>query len=302
MTPAITSEMAKLLEQHANSKTERERALVEQELWSKHLSPELRGAFHRRAWVGRVTKQPVNAVEHRSALLAAEPASLPLWERTRSEQMPLTTAYSQLHAAKKLAQAHAGMSLEAAVTKQLEEYDTWPIHHTRSGKPFRKRPLSRLKGRTTTEYVPKVWDQKSDRGFWSELRKHLAGFVQSRFEGSDPVVADKLYREFERDLKVLLEEYQSKLYRHRRSEKRQRRTIALMSFDAVKAACETLGIESPERGVQVDIEQARQKKKKLARVYHPDANGGGNAGTNARYQEAIEAFAVLEEYNQQIVS
>lgn len=284
------------------ARTEKERAHIEHEAWMELPASE-RTRLHRRSWLRSAFKTSAKGVEFRASLLLAEPDSEILWKRIEHDNMPLSTAGSQLSQAKKLQEEEPDLSLAKALELQLQEYDSWPVQRNKSGVLYHKRPPGRLAARHLRKpYKMGKWDQRSERGFWSELRKHLAEFLQARFEGLDPFVAERLYRDFERDLKVLFGEYQSKLSRARVQEKRTANTLNSANFTFVKEACAILGMDPPKRGEPVNLDAARQRKKKLARVYHPDANGGGNEGTNAKYHEVLNAFSALEEYNDQFRS
>lgn len=298
-----TPEIQALIARHKQASSEKEKAHIENDIWLTGTTPEDRSQYQRRSWVAKALGTHPSAIQRRVALLMAEPEADLLWERVENEKMPVSTAGSQLVNARKLQQALPGLSLRDALLRQLKEYDSWPSQRNRAGQVYRKRPPSRLTTQHTNATRTSVaWNQTNEKGFWAELRKHLATFMQGRFEGADPLVADKLFRDFERDLKVLFDEYQSKLYRQRTQEHRAKRDIALIGFSNIQQACLTLGMEPPKRGEPVDLALARQKKKKLARVYHPDSNGGGNEGTNAKYEEALSAFSVLEDYNAQLGS
>jgi hypothetical protein len=279
--------------------SDKERALLEQELWQT-LPPEARVGKDRRSWLASATGDSARAVESRLAVFG-EPEAAELWERIERDQMPLTTARERLKEAHILA-ATTGVSLAAAVTVRLQDYDTWPLHRTKRGQPFRKRPPTRFRSLSAPS-KPQVLDETasggSDRGFWSRLRPQLAEFAASRLKGADPIIAERLYREFERDLKVLFDEFQSRLFRLRSQAKTEQMLGVTIKFAQVQAACLALCMDPPTRGQPANLDVARVKKKKLARVYHPDVTGG-DEGTRAKYEETLNAYSVLEDYNEQL--
>lgn len=292
--PAIFDE---LLEKYRATKPERERAYLEQSLWQT-LPAEERKQLNRRNWLCEVTKESARSIENR-LFIFGEPEAGELWERIERDQMPLTTARERLKEAKALSES-SNLSLKTAISARLQEYDTWPAHHTVRGQPYRKKPPSRFEALSNSTEARKVVRlSETDRGFWSRLRPQLAKFAASRFKGADPIIAERLYREFERDLKVLFDEFQSRLSRLRQREKRDRMLHVTVKYPQVVAACLALCMDPPSRNQPADLSLARSKKKKLARVYHPDVTGG-DEGTRAKYEETLSAYAVLEDYNDQL--
>lgn len=286
-----------ILEKYHKAASEKERALLEQALWQT-LSVDVRKRMNRRAWLASLTNESEHSVENR-LFLFGELEATELWDRIEKDKMPLTTARERLREAKALMEVQ-GLSLKDAITARLKEYDTWPTHTTKKGQPFRKKPSSRfadLSEAADSSNVVRLSD--TDRGFWSRLRHQLASFAASRFKGADPIIAERLYREFERDLKVLFDEFQSRLSRLRQREKRDRMVTASVKYPQVVAACIALCMDPPGRNKFADLDLARSKKKKLARVYHPDVTGG-DEGTRAKYEETLSAYSVLEDYNDQL--
>lgn len=286
-----------ILEKYHKATSEKERALLEQALWQT-LSADVRKRMNRRAWLASLTGETEFAVENR-LFIFGELEATDLWDRIEKDKMPLTTARERLREAKALVDTQ-GLSLKDAIAARLKEYDTWPTHTTKKGQPFRKKPSSRFADLSEVVDPSKVVRlSETDRGFWSRMRHQLAQFAASRFKGADPIIAERLYREFERDLKVLFDEFQSRLSRLRQREKRDRMATATVKYSQVRDACVALCMDPPSRGKPADLDLARSKKKKLARVYHPDVTGG-DEGTRAKYEETLAAYSVLEDYNDQL--
>lgn len=297
MTAEKTSELEELLAKYQVALSEKAKALLEQALWLT-LSAEERRLTSRRNWLCALTKCSGRAIESR-LFLFGEPEATDLWERVERDHMPLTTARERLTEAKALSES-SGIALKPAISMRLAEYDTWPAHRTVRGQPFRKKPPTRLGSISEVESPRRVVRlSETSRGFWSKLRHQLAQFAASRFKGADPIIADRLYREFERELKVLFDDFQGRLSRLRSREKRDRLVNVAVKYPQVVAACLALCMDPPVRNQPVDLDVARSKKKKLARVYHPDVTGG-DEGTRAKYEETLSAYSVLEEYNDQL--
>lgn len=293
----LSSQVAVLLEKYRATTSEKDRAYLEQALWQT-VPTEERRQLNRRNWLCDVTKDSARAIENR-LFLFGEPEAVELWERIERDRMPLTTARERLREAKALTET-SKLTLKEAIAVRLKEYDSWPAHHTVRGQPFRKKPPTRFEALSGVEEPHKVVRlSETDRGFWSKIRHQLASFAASRFKGADPIIAERLYREFERDLKVLFDEFQGRLSRLRQREKRDRMLNVTVKYPQVVAACLALCMDPPSRNQPVDLDVARSKKKKLARVYHPDVTGG-DEGTRAKYEETLSAYSVLEDYNDQL--
>lgn len=300
MTPETqSSDSDELLAQWNATTSEKQRALLEQALWQT-IPAEARVGMSRRTWLTDVTKDSARAVESRLTIFG-EPEAAELWERVERDQMPLTTATERLKEAN-IVVAATGVPLAVALTARLKEYDTWPLHHTKRGQPFRKKPPSRFEDLSKVHVTPTAKSSRasdSDRSFWARLRPQLSDFAASRLKGADPIVAERLYREFERDLKVLFDEFQSRVFRFRSQAKTDQMLNVTVKFPQVQRACLALCMDHPTRGHPADLDRARIQKKKLARLYHPDTTGG-DEGTRAKYEEAINAYSVLEDYNNQL--
>jgi hypothetical protein len=67
-------------------------------------------------------------------------------------------------------------------------------------------------------------------------------------------------------------------------------------------ACDTLRVPPPAMDQPVDLEVAKKNKRHASRLYHPDAHGGGTEHTRSLFEAAIEAYDILEQYNQTLRS
>jgi hypothetical protein len=63
----------------------------------------------------------------------------------------------------------------------------------------------------------------------------------------------------------------------------------------VAAACRILGLPMPSAHQPVDAHQLRQRKRVLARLYHPDVSG--TQATTSDFNAVMNAVAVIETYN-----
>lgn len=229
-------------------------------------------------------------VELRQTLFAAGEVATPLWRLIETEKMPAFTAVSLLRDAR----VGGRKSVDAKRLDQIiAEYLSWPLTELPNGKRIHRRPTFAPRADTTVKAnSTRVAAPADTDNFWGALRKSLSAFVEERLQGLDVAQVQRMRGEMEAELDVLLTAWQSKLNRARA---KARGHVEVMSRAAVLRACNRLGVDTPTVGRPVNLAHARSMKMKLAREYHPDT--GGSEDTRELYNEVIEAFDVLLQYN-----
>ena len=101
----------------------------------------------------------------------------------------------------------------------------------------------------------------------------------------------------EADLKALTDSMVARLCAARRIARRAAEEP--VSLHDVASACATLSIDEPLAGEPIDLRKAGKRSRRLAARYHPDRHNGSEAMRDL-YEAAIEAYAVLEAYNEQL--
>jgi hypothetical protein len=271
--------------------TEREKAELEAEIWALVGSEERSKVKGMGPWLavklggaGGVNGAPYL---QRSALLGMGEAAAELWTRVEGE-MAIATAVDLLRTAKRLAPGATGAKLAAVVAEVLREYDARPTTRTLpSGKVVRQRNTSRLPSR----FEPKKRADREGHTFWTKLRPILGEYVQEYLADVEPAMADSLYRDFERDINSLCEEYQSKIARV----KKKGTLVFSVSRRQVIEASATLSMDPPAPGAAVDLAAARRQQRRQAKLYHPDSHGG-DVSLRAQYERVMQAYQILEQY------
>lgn len=227
------------------------------------------------------------------------------WPRVNCGEMALDSAAQLLRRAKAevLAAEQAGtaIDLDTAIKRVVLEYDRLPSFRNKKGHIVRRKSsvdLPRLRAeKISKKQKPKAKKEETPKDFWGSIRTTVSAFVAPRFEGIDPIVSQKLYMDFERDLKILLDEYGQKISRSARKEKDDLEVSVTLNRSEIISACRTLCIEPPRPGRPIELAKANQQKKKLARQYHPDRMGGSEV-TRHLYEEVIKAYEVAEQYSE----
>lgn len=232
---------------------------------------------------------------------AGRPAD-PLWERIEKDYS-LYTAVEILREARKNTPDGLNGSLVKAIADAMKEYDSRPHkRHVGNGRITRSRSPTRLPNprEAVKEAIKPVTRRKMEnpentRAFWDELRKHVAGFIAPKLMGAPPIIADKLYKEFEVELKSLLEHFGTKLSRMSKEE----RTGVFTEIHRKRLidACRRLSMDPPKPGKPVDGGLARTQWKRLVKLYHPDKHGGSEH-TRIAYEDVNAAYAAIQQYNE----
>lgn len=294
---ATTKELVVQYREYSAAMKEREKAEIEYKLWDL-APPESRVADAHARENYLVSLVDGNQHDHRKRayLYNAGPAADILWERVERDYA-LNTAVYILQAAKKTRLDLSENALREAIATGIREYDSRPQKRIlQSGKVARARSPIRL---PTLQEAIKPFRRKKPpvdaREFWDELRKLIASHVGPRLATTPKLMQDRLYKEFEMDLKVLIDAMQNKITRL----SKQDGGILEVHRKHVTEACRTLSMDPPKPNKPVDLTQARKLQRKLARHYHPDTNGG-DASLSSLYQQVMKAYETLEEYNESL--
>ena len=288
------------------SPTEWEKAELESKMWELSTAVE-RKTMNRRLWVSELLGIPQSTVACHGALLASGDDSEILWVKLANNEVTLSTAAKLIVEAREWArskQTTVKLALEEVLRRYYSERTFTSIVN---GIPVRRRSPSRLP-RTPEPAPPPPTpaapangaEEGAEKSFWDDFRSLVAPFVASKLKSADPIVAEALWREFERDLKILLGDFQRRIYRAARATNEQGKVaLRTVSRTKVREACEALDLPVPHRdGEPVDLKAALSQKWKMAKAYHPDANGGlQTESTREKLKAALDAYDCLEQYN-----
>lgn len=281
-----------------DSITEREKATREKEIWdaTDHLT---RRQYDRREYIATFMGGTQAKVQIREALINAGSAGDILWQKIEQEGMLPATAHRLLREAKARVVPKKETLIEG-LGVILAEYDALPVAKTGDGRAFRRRNPSHIKrpvtvvGKSKKKGTPKEDDSKT---LFSQMREIIAGYVAGRLEGIDPIMGERLWQTFSKDLNTLLGDFSRKVYRVARQERTEVALKVEVGRREVLDACATLRMNAPKIGRPVDLAMAKRQKRSLARLLHPDSNSGDHSLAD-QYDEVVKAFDVLEQYNE----
>jgi hypothetical protein len=286
------STLADLEEKYSQEMTEKERSELEVQIWalvpfserellkSKGLKPSLVSYIYYRFNSGR------RSIRVRQYLNRTGSAADPVWERVQKD-MTLNSALEVIHKARTIS-SNDSIEMKDAVIRCLSEYDSSGDYK-----------VVLANGKVTQRKRPSSFRNKSSaspgKTFWNSLREQIGNYVESRLKDSDHVVRDQLIRRFEADLHLLIEDFQWALNKAPKTGLES--IVVTISRKSIISACNTLGMDPPRPGKPVDMKLAVLQKRRHARMYHPDVHGGSHDTAN-QFKASMEAFKILEKYNE----
>jgi hypothetical protein len=188
--------------------TQRRRAELERMLWSLAGS-EIRRANSKRKWLRDLLGGPLPDFDIRYTLLDEDEAAEPLWNRIENDNMSLWTAVKILRDARKDTKS-SGIDIAVTISTRLAEFDKGRVFITPKGKLGRKRKLPPIRDAAARKSRKIPTD---DRSFWPALKASIVDFVAKKLVAVDPIVAERLYNDFDVALRVVFDEFQTKLNR-----------------------------------------------------------------------------------------
>ncbi len=256
--------------------TQKERAVLEQQLWEGVKVPGTdRGASLRDLLgVGQ------NALDARFQLLRLGDAADPLWQRVEKD-MTLETALHLLRSAKS-----SGATLEEVISAYDEA----------AKKPGAVRSIG--EGKTVVvgfKFVrpSEPTTKKGARAFNSSVRALVTAYLNSELEDQPEAVRESLADDLFFGLRVLLDDLNAAVAKKRKESKDEKEVLQHPTLRQVKEACNVLGVPVNRTG-QFDMAEAKRKYRKMAATFHPDRNT--NPDVVKQYHAVNEAWNLLKEY------
>jgi hypothetical protein len=285
----MTPEIQALIDLYKNPNlTNRERATIEYEIWERWTER----TDQRRVILRDLLGVNTSDSESRSSLKSCGSAANPLWDRVESKQMPLSTAADIVKAARAEAR-RSPLTVGEIIEQKAREYDARPFtKKSRSGQVFRWGPPQKPGFKSTSKPLT-----EDDRAFWKWIRENIGNYAKAKLQNVDPIVAEEAIKRFEVEMRAMIDDLQGRVSRasHEGSKRTQQGSF-LIARESLSEACFTLSIDPPRWGAHVDIEKAQRQKKKLVQLYHPDKHGGDES-LRPQYDKVLEAFQVIEDYN-----
>lgn len=272
---------------NASTMTDKQKAEIEKRLWDL-TGPEDRQQ-KRYVWLKAVCGADENRASKRATILAFGSSAEVLWDRMAKQQMLLGTAATLVSDARLLAEAE-NLKLGEALHAAIERYDALPNITYVGVVPLRKKAFTR--GRSRAAAVA----ENGDKVFWTALKGLISKHLDSKLKGVEPFAAETISKEFEVSLKIAFEDLKQRI---RTMQRRENISIEVMGTALTKRdvedACAALSMSPPHHiGDPIDMEKAKQQKKRLALLYHPDIKGDTSAQQNL--DEVVKAYKTLEAY------
>lgn len=295
----------KLIEQYRavrDNSTHRDLAKLERRIWDAAISslPKTDGALRsKREWLAKELNESPHLMEVHSSLLSYGDVADPIWARVQENGLPLRTGNRLLRSAKDKAR-HTGISIESALQVILKEFEDLPISRLPDGSITHKRnpgmlPRTQTLSAEEPEEEEEVVEepQGDPKTFWATLRSMISGYFHTRLDGLDQGAVEKVWREMDVELKVVLEHFQHKIDRMRRDGVAQKMGV---NRSKILQACNVLNLDPPPPSKPVDDafkKRAKNQFRKLAAVYHPDKSR--TEETRPHYESVVEAYRILED-------
>lgn len=240
---------------------------------------------------------PGYATTNRHQLHLTGEDAAPLWERI-DQGMPLHTAMVILRDAKRSAQV-TKISLVDEIKRHIDKHDNLGVAvQTAGGKVFRRNPAGKTQVENVPSELPRATKEVSEaKNLWVAMRTMVSDYLDSRLEGCDPADVDSARRRVEADLNTVISDMQAVIRRVVNG----RIDTGSVTRSQVIDACRALGMDPPSPGKAVDEKKAKLQRKLYSRQYHPDVHGGSEE-TRHLFQATIEAYKLLESYNEQLQS
>lgn len=297
-------EMVEEYRKAKDSLSDEEMARREHDIWEKVLEGhkgKLWDKHARELKLNELLGEPCAATHRRATLFNGGAVVRPIWDRINSKQLTVTTGLSLMQDAKHHA-VDSDIPMEEAVQYALNVYDSRPYVRfsggipTRMGMP-RARGAPPKKKRKAIRGRPKE-GRSAESLLVGKIRSGIDAYLDDRTKGIDPALKEQLLQETGVEIRILLNGLDSKLRRLvGMFEASERADLAVTRRDVV-GACHTLHMDPPREGRPADLVAASKQKRRLARLYHPDAHGGEEkAAMRQKFDEIMAAFARLEQYN-----
>jgi len=284
----------------ADYATQRERAMLEHELWVKVVSSGWNGPLSGEKWfAANIPGVAQRDFRVRSMLLSIGDGVEEFWRRLDEKKMTTSSIASMIMKAR-IKALSTNRQVADVLNEALKEYDQLPyIRMSRSGVPYR---IAGQKHLTRKRRSPRKSPEKlatESAIFWADIKARTEKFLKKELAYSDPVVHTTLERELLVMLRIVARDFRDSLAKAMETDEH----VAKMdkqesvSKDEVEKACSTLGMDPPPNGKPADLHLAKRNKWRLANEYHPDKTHGD---TSELFESVMHSYLTLERYNSQL--
>lgn len=279
----LTEEAWAKVRQAKASTSQHEKAVLEAEIWAT-VKKELREKGGIGKTLAPVVGDTEYAIQLRMTLLRSGLEDI--WKRV-DLGMPLRVATDMVKDAKRRA-----LNLRRDPREVLRELLAEMDREAEEGRSYKVVQGDRVFFRKKTKRLPPE-DPGTPRGFGAEVRRALKSYLEAKTKSLSEAQKISLIRDFEVDLKVLIDQWQKRVYRENQIGSTD---LGMPERRKVVEWCRALKMDPPKKGEPVDEEALRDRRRKLGRAYHPDSHGG-KKDTVTLYIQVTEAYDNLMEYN-----
>jgi hypothetical protein len=225
-------------------------------------------------------------VRHRYKLWLAGDDAAPLWERLASGSLTL---------------AEASRVMRDAVKTRAQ---------TRGNVARRVRQLIGAPEPTRdSDAPPSSVTPITQEDFRSAVRALVDRLLASESEELTPFVASRIRKRFSADVAAAVHDMHVAVRSARVRAKRDAGVVDVgvlianaerFSRRNIVDACRALSMDPPRSGTPIEVAVVNRQWKRLARLYHPDANQGGTPESDEAYALALAARDTLLAYNESL--
>jgi hypothetical protein len=275
--PAVQSDLSAIAEMHKSAKTHKEKAELETWIrekigWHVGLRPVVRN-------LGIL---PGEMEVHRTFTLAGTEF---IWTLLDEKNVSLHTVQKLLYDAKARSKL-MGVSVDTAIRDLYEERASdSSVCKTRKGKVTFKRHT-------------KTQREKSVKFAWTLIRDAVREIIKREMKQLDPIMHDRLMRDLDIDLKVLVHQYKTRVNSNVKNGIPVEDRGLKRKF---MGALSNLDLPKPEKAITQEYATKirREFRRKLA-DHHPDRYSDSNQvkkdHIKARFQEMQEVYQIVEDY------
>lgn len=272
-------EFSALKARYEKATTQHERAAIELKIWTAGAANAGAGKLDRDEFLRATLGTKLHETKERIRLLGYGEWVGPLWALV-DKDMPLKTAVRIAFSAK--TGKRDDEPFDAALNRTL-----LLVARTKDGKVFFRKSLA------PQELSPSRLSasNKREATFRKDIETTCRDYVRKTLVGFEEFEMDEEFRWFERELKVVFEQF------YRRLHDRERQNGGFQpSRRLFLEACHVLRLTPPKR---VDgawkRKVAKPRMKIMAREYHPDVTRGA---TKTQFDAAMKAWGVIERYGE----
>jgi hypothetical protein len=270
--PAIQSELATIAEMHKNAKTHKE--MLELENWIRE---KIGWTIEYRPLMRQLGIVPGNMEMRHTWSLSKSDL---IWTLVDEKNIALSTANKLLYEAKKQSKIY-NISLDEALNKlYTERSGNSSVCRTKTGKVAFKNHSQKHK-------------EKSVKFAWTAVHDAIKEIIKRDMSKLDPVVHDQLMKDLEVDLKVLTQQYKTRISSNvKNGILLEDKSLKRKFGDALR----NLDLPKPNKVMNQDYgaNVRRIFRRKLA-DHHPDRHPGNDHIKN-RFNEMIEVYKIVEDY------